>query len=354
MAAHSSVLVANKPTDGLDSSTARELVQNAKEIAKTGESFVFNLVQPSPDVVNLFDHVLVLRRGKPVYWGPPNEMSTHFEQLGFVRPVEKGAPDFVDELTREPFRFFQGPRALKDASTYLEESFLHSAGFRELGDTLWRELHPTSFAPVSKSGNVGEYLTTFMYQVYLAVQVQWATASRHVEVLWGGLARVIFVSIMVGTAFWDMGRSQDDARNGLGLLFYVLTYMSFIPTQLVPVLFEERAVFLKQRAEKYFRPIVYFTAKSIFVLPSTFLETLIMISIVFPLANMPGSFMGEQFWYLFLSAWLLHLCSTMFIVIIALSSPSSVVGQALAPVLSVLVFVSGGYFVPRNAIPTGW
>ena len=229
LASSHSILVADKPTNGLDSSTAREFIENAKLISTTGESFIFSLVQPGPDIVNLLDRVLVLAKGSPVYWGPPQGMGAYFEGLGYVKPPQKGEPDFVDELIRHPARFLPNgaePKGEETAIVGLEEGFLKSQGFHDLGVALWKEFHPTALidiVPFSKK----EYLTSFFYQVALAIRVQWTTALRHVEVFWGALARSIFVGFMIGTAFWNLGDSQEDARNSLGLLFYVLTVRVF-------------------------------------------------------------------------------------------------------------------------------
>jgi len=65
-----SVLVADLPTNGLDAKTAYTVVESAKRVAMAGKSMIMSVVQPSPELFDLFDNVLVLSYGEMIYFGP--------------------------------------------------------------------------------------------------------------------------------------------------------------------------------------------------------------------------------------------------------------------------------------------
>lgn len=53
------------------------------------------LLQPPPEVFNLFDDVLLLSEGQVVYHGPREEVMPFFNSLGFDIPPRKGVADFL-------------------------------------------------------------------------------------------------------------------------------------------------------------------------------------------------------------------------------------------------------------------
>jgi ABC-type multidrug transport system ATPase subunit len=57
------------------------------------------LLQPPPEVFNLFDNVLLLSEGQVVYHGPREQVMPFFNCLGFDIPPRKGVADFLQEVT---------------------------------------------------------------------------------------------------------------------------------------------------------------------------------------------------------------------------------------------------------------
>lgn len=58
-----------------------------------------SLLQPPPEVFNLFDDVLLLSEGHIVYYGPREDVVGFFSNLGFTIPHRKGVADFLQEVT---------------------------------------------------------------------------------------------------------------------------------------------------------------------------------------------------------------------------------------------------------------
>ena len=57
------------------------------------------LLQPPPEVFDLFDDVLLLSEGRVVYHGPTGRVAPFFAGLGFAVPERKGVADFLQEVT---------------------------------------------------------------------------------------------------------------------------------------------------------------------------------------------------------------------------------------------------------------
>jgi ABC-type multidrug transport system ATPase subunit len=65
-----SVLFLDELTSGLDSHTAHGVVKVVKEVVGTTIAAAATIHSPPPYTFALFERVMVLQRGREVYWGP--------------------------------------------------------------------------------------------------------------------------------------------------------------------------------------------------------------------------------------------------------------------------------------------
>lgn len=106
MVAGHSVILADLPTNGLDSATAYGLIHTLRYACQGGMSVMVSLVQPSLELFMLLDRVNVMSKGRTIYFGPPGSIEAYFEEYGFHRPSNKSIPQFVEELTATPEAFY--------------------------------------------------------------------------------------------------------------------------------------------------------------------------------------------------------------------------------------------------------
>ncbi|KAL0535529.1 hypothetical protein IC582_029861 [Cucumis melo] len=83
-----SLLFLDEPTSGLDSTSAFNVVEKVKEIARNGSIVLMTIHQPSYRIQLLLDRITVLARGRLIYVGGPLNLSAHLS--GFGRPVPNG------------------------------------------------------------------------------------------------------------------------------------------------------------------------------------------------------------------------------------------------------------------------
>lgn len=63
----------DEPTTGLDSLTALGVGEALRAISRSGPPVCAALLQPSWELLNTFDRLLLLSKGQVVYWGPVRE-----------------------------------------------------------------------------------------------------------------------------------------------------------------------------------------------------------------------------------------------------------------------------------------
>lgn len=80
------VLLVDEGTSGLDASHALRVVRSLKRLARSGTTVVVTIHQPRANIFRLFDGVLLLHKGKPVYCGAAATAIQYFGRLGCACP----------------------------------------------------------------------------------------------------------------------------------------------------------------------------------------------------------------------------------------------------------------------------
>ncbi|KAI7843801.1 hypothetical protein COHA_002699 [Chlorella ohadii] len=97
------VLLCDEPTSGLDSWNQHAVVEALRDLARGGIAVASSIHAPSPDTFALFDRVLILQRGRAVYFGDNGEACSRYfaEQFPALRPMRpwEGIADYVIDVT---------------------------------------------------------------------------------------------------------------------------------------------------------------------------------------------------------------------------------------------------------------
>lgn len=93
----SGILILDEPTSGLDSFTAHNLVITLSRLARGNRLILLSVHQPRSDIFQLFELVVLLSSGSPVYCGPAHDMVPYFTALGYPCPRYCNPSDFYGE-----------------------------------------------------------------------------------------------------------------------------------------------------------------------------------------------------------------------------------------------------------------
>jgi len=94
-----SLLLLDEPTSGLDSTTAQRIVITLKRLAEQGgRTVVVTIHQPSSRLYHMFDKVILLSQGSPIYCGRASEALDYFSSIGFASPVSINPADHMLDL----------------------------------------------------------------------------------------------------------------------------------------------------------------------------------------------------------------------------------------------------------------
>ena len=85
----------------LDSSTTYQIVKCLQHFTNLMDATILmSLLQPAPEIFDLFDDIILLSEGQIVYHGPRENILEFFESCGFKCPERKGTADFLQEVPR--------------------------------------------------------------------------------------------------------------------------------------------------------------------------------------------------------------------------------------------------------------
>lgn len=110
MLVNPSLLLLDEPTSGLDSTTAQRIVATIKGLARGGRTVITTIHQPSSRLYRMFDKVVVLSDGCPIYSGQAGRVMEYFGSIGYVPGFNFMNPaDFLLDLANGKLYFHYEP-----------------------------------------------------------------------------------------------------------------------------------------------------------------------------------------------------------------------------------------------------
>lgn len=93
-----SLLLLDEPTSGLDSTTALRILTTVKRLADGGRTVITTIHQPSSRLYHMFDKVVLLSEGCPIYYGPASTALEYFSSVGFSTSITINPADLLLDL----------------------------------------------------------------------------------------------------------------------------------------------------------------------------------------------------------------------------------------------------------------
>ncbi|KAH0537503.1 hypothetical protein FGG08_005721 [Glutinoglossum americanum] len=95
-----SILFLDEPTSGLDAFNAFNVVECLVNLAKNyNRTVIFTIHQPRSNIVALFDHLVLLAKGRMVYSGDLSRCQSYFDGIGYSCPPGFNIADYLVDLT---------------------------------------------------------------------------------------------------------------------------------------------------------------------------------------------------------------------------------------------------------------
>eukprot|EP00808_Paulinella_micropora_P007267 g52376.t1 len=350
------VYLMDEISTGLDAATALEICTGLKVASEVFETtFVIALLQPSPEIVALFDDVLLLADGQIAYHGPVKDVMGYFEKLGFSCPFFKDMADYLQEIcTPDGQRYARAgadhPRNAQEFITRWKQSALYAAE-RSALQAPWNKKVIMDPALVQKLNQ--EFNSGFFDNVTGVIERQWKLTVRDKEYTRRKFVQVLVIGLLLGSLNFRIPKeSQQDALLVYSVFFFVATFMALGGLPVVNSLLLDRPVFYKQRAANFLRTSAYVFAMFICSLPLDLFVTFSMSMIIYWMCGFYTSL--SHFMIFFTIMFMLSVSLSSLFRFLSSAMPDLTTAQPVMGGAIILQTLFAGYIITSNKIFIAW
>ncbi|KAK8087832.1 ABC transporter [Apiospora hydei] len=208
-----SILFLDEPTTGLDATSAFQLVRTLKTLAKKGRTIITTIHQPRSEIWDLFDNLVILSRGSPVFSGPMHECVPWFAQMGFDLPPFVNPAEFIVDIAAVDNRTPELEEETTARVTRLQEAWAEAVPTRFKSETGAEDSISNSKRPKPQQH------ASFLRQVRVLTNRTLKVTLRDPMGMAGSIIEAILMAIITGYIFYNLPRDQPGIRSRQGALY---------------------------------------------------------------------------------------------------------------------------------------
>lgn len=365
----------DEPTTGLDSFTATSVCESLRDLAKKeNRTVVTTIHQPNTDIFDIFDKLVLLARGKIIYFNDADKSVEYFANLKYACPDTSNPCDyFMSMMSKESIELEHeeedsnaiGAAGLDQAKIDAEyekliEFFVNKYHSSEL------ECDPTIRHPevkeITGTEDSIEVVTPWCYQYKLLATRNFLNVVRLPQTSYVKLTTTCVTACFVAFFFWQAGAYVPDDntitateyeqifQNLQGALFFMTMNITMNAIQNVILIFpDERPVFLREVNNNMYKVGPYFWAKISSELPFSIAMPSVFGCIVYFSVGLNPT--AGHFFVFLLTLILIYNASSGYSLIISAIFSNKQVAVTLTPVLIVPFMLFAGFFVAASSIP---
>ncbi|RPD82151.1 hypothetical protein L226DRAFT_497300 [Lentinus tigrinus ALCF2SS1-7] len=318
MATRAHVLCFDNSTRGLDASTALDFIKAMRVMTDIlGQTTFATLYQAGEGIYELFDKVLVLDKGRQVYFGPPSQARAYFEGLGFKSLPRQSTPDYLTGCTDPNERQFAPGRSEADVPCTpeaLEEAFLSSRFAGDMRDELAKyqqkmavdkadqEAFRAAVLAEKKRGvsKKSPYTLGFTGQVKALFIRQFRMRLQDRFQLITSFSLATILALVIGAAYYNLQLTSQGAFTRGSVIFAALLTCCLDTFGEMPVQMLGRPILKKQTNYALYRPAAVAIANTLSDIPFSAVRIFIYDLIIYFMSNLSRSAGGFFTYHIFI------------------------------------------------------
>ncbi|PIA50432.1 hypothetical protein AQUCO_01300877v1 [Aquilegia coerulea] len=280
MLVNPSLLLLDEPTSGLDSTTAQRILTTIKRLAGGGRTVVITIHQPSSRLYHMFDKVVLISEGCPIYHGPASTALDYFCSIGFSSSVSVNPADLLLDLANgippnnRPLNDEGEAQISTEEEQKLVRKALISAYDKNIAARLKDELCCLNVnvygygrdPSIKTNRGKSEQWGTSWWQQFKVLLRRGLKERRYEAFNRLRIFQVISVAVLAGLLWWHLPASHIQDR--VALLFFFSVFWGFFPLYNAVFTFpQERSMLIKERSSGMYRLSSYFLARTVGDLP---------------------------------------------------------------------------------------
>ena len=234
----------DEPTSGLDSTTALAVCETLKGLSSSGQcTVVCTIHQPQQKIFELFDNLILMKRGSIVYQGSCLKSIRFLENVGLPCPEGINPADYLIDVINPNRR--DKASALIDDHGKLEVPVNLSFGFDK--------------PSISREG-ASSWMAQFLILFQRNMQQYW----RRKDIILMSFVVTVVLALFIGLGVWhNIGTDQLSIKKRVPSLFFACVTQGIVAAlQSINSFPAERAVMLRERSAGTYYVSSYFMAKT--------------------------------------------------------------------------------------------
>ncbi|KAL3649675.1 Pleiotropic drug resistance protein 2 [Castilleja foliolosa] len=353
LVANPSIIFMDEPTSGLDARAAAIVMRTVRNTVDTGRTVVCTIHQPSIDIFEAFDELLLMKRGgQVIYAGPLGHHSRllveYFQSVPGVPEIKEGynpATWMLDVTT---------PAIEAQLNVDFAEIYNNSDLYRR-NQELINELSK----PAPESEHLyfpTKYAQSFIAQCKACFWKQHLSYWRHPQYNAIRFFMTIVVGILFGVIFWNKGEkmsTQQDLTNLLGAMYSAVIFLGGTNTSAVQsVVSVERTVFYREKAAGMYSALPYAFAQvaieTIYVAIQTLIYSLILYSMI------GFQWRADRFFWFYFFVFMCFIYFTAYGMMLVALTPNYMIAAYVMSFFLSFWNLFSGFLIARTDIPIWW
>lgn len=299
MLVNPSLLLLDEPTSGLDSTTAQRIVATLRWLARGGRTVITTIHQPSSTLFRMFDKIIVLTEGCPIYSGKSSLVMEYFASIGYAPAFNFMNPaDFLLDLangiipdTRHDEQHELLVKHDQSENQNATKQSLISSYRKNIYPLLKEELHQSCKTPIrSSSINREDQWTTSWWLQFKVLLGRGLKERKHEAYSGLRIFQVMSVSFLSGLLWWHS--NTNHIMDQVGLLFFFSIFWGFFPLFSAIFAFpQERPMLIRERSSGMYRLSSYYFARTVGDLPMELVLPTIFVTVTYWMGGLKPKFL---------------------------------------------------------------
>lgn len=263
------IIFLDEPTSGLDAAAAAGIIEFLVDLTRTEKLItVFTVHQPSSQIFNSFDRVILLSRGRIAYVGEASNVSEYFARIGRILPKQTNPAEFMLDIVNTDFT--DDVEVLKILDFFdVEEKPVHQARIDSIVQASTKDIEEARVVNADT-----------LTQIAIMFRRHFSLSIRDPMVYLGRLVMFFIVTIFFAIVYIDgRERVQENALTHLWLSIWCIGVPSNAGVIAVYVFNNEFFTIKKEVKNGMVQPLPYLIANSVLQIPVMFLFGIAAVSV---------------------------------------------------------------------------
>ncbi|KAF8010616.1 hypothetical protein BT93_J1302 [Corymbia citriodora subsp. variegata] len=353
LVANPSIIFMDEPTSGLDARAAAIVMRTVRNTVDTGRTVVCTIHQPSIDIFEAFDELLLMKRGGCVIYGGKLGTNSqilidYFQGINEITPIQSGynPATWMLEVTT--------PAAEQKIGADFADIYKNSDQFRGVEATIERLSVPPAGSKPLKFDTMysQDQLSQFFICLWKQNLVYWRSPQYNA-------VRLFFTTLsalILGSVFWDIGSKRESPQDlfmVMGALYASCLFLGVNNASSVqPIVSIERTVFYREKAAGMYSPLSYAAAQGLVEIPYVAVQSIIYGVITYFMVNFERT--ARKFFLFLVFMFLTFTYFTFYGMMAVGLTPSQHLAAVISSAFYSLWNLLSGFLVPKPNIPGWW